>query len=107
MTLLGNAPRCAPKPVAYGSCKPEGEAISESLENTATGPVAQWLEPAAHNGLVAGSSPARPTRITATARFRGACLIEAMSSKSRKSTRAPERVALGAPAQESSVRVTA
>jgi hypothetical protein len=25
------------------------------------GPVAQWLEPAAHNGLVAGSSPARPT----------------------------------------------
>jgi hypothetical protein len=28
------------------------------------GPVAQWLEPAAHNGLVAGSSPARPTRQT-------------------------------------------
>ena len=27
------------------------------------GPVAQWLEPAAHNGLVAGSSPARPTTI--------------------------------------------
>ena len=27
-----------------------------------SGPVAQWLEPAAHNGLVAGSSPARPTR---------------------------------------------
>lgn len=25
------------------------------------GPIAQWLEPAAHNGLVAGSSPARPT----------------------------------------------
>jgi hypothetical protein len=25
------------------------------------GPVAQWSEPAAHNGLVAGSSPARPT----------------------------------------------
>jgi hypothetical protein len=25
------------------------------------GPVAQRLEPAAHNGLVAGSSPARPT----------------------------------------------
>src|SRR4051794_28836624 len=25
------------------------------------GPVAQWLEPAAHNGLVAGSSPAWPT----------------------------------------------
>jgi hypothetical protein len=28
---------------------------------TPDGPVAQWLEPAAHNGLVAGSSPARPT----------------------------------------------
>jgi hypothetical protein len=28
---------------------------------TAAGPVAQWLEPAAHNGLVAGSSPAGPT----------------------------------------------
>jgi hypothetical protein len=25
------------------------------------GPVAQWLEPAAHNRLVAGSSPAGPT----------------------------------------------
>src|SRR5450755_3225368 len=25
------------------------------------GPVAQWLEPTAHNGLVAGSSPAGPT----------------------------------------------
>ena len=28
----------------------------------ARGPVAQWLEPTAHNGLVAGSSPAGPTR---------------------------------------------
>jgi len=27
----------------------------------AAGPVAQWLEPAAHNGLVGGSSPSRPT----------------------------------------------
>src|SRR4029077_5271507 len=27
----------------------------------AAGPVAQWLEPAAHNGLVRGSSPLRPT----------------------------------------------
>jgi hypothetical protein len=27
------------------------------------GPVAQWSEPAAHNGLVAGSSPARPTKV--------------------------------------------
>ena len=28
---------------------------------TLRGPVAQWLEPAAHNGLVPGSSPGRPT----------------------------------------------
>jgi hypothetical protein len=28
------------------------------------GPVAQWLEPAAHNGLVGGSSPSRPTSHT-------------------------------------------
>lgn len=27
----------------------------------AQGPVAQWLEPTAHNGLVAGSSRAGPT----------------------------------------------
>src|SRR5262245_64505441 len=26
-----------------------------------TGPVAQWLEPTAHNGLVGGSSPPGPT----------------------------------------------
>jgi hypothetical protein len=30
---------------------------------TPAGPVAQWLEPAAHNGLVAGSSPAGPTSL--------------------------------------------
>ena len=32
-----------------------------SRSGPAAGPVAQWLEPAAHNGLVAGSSPAGPT----------------------------------------------
>ena len=31
------------------------------------GPVAQWLEPAAHNGLVAGSSPAGPTTLSPSA----------------------------------------
>jgi hypothetical protein len=31
-------------------------------EHRVAGPVAQWLEPAAHNGLVAGSSPAGPTK---------------------------------------------
>jgi hypothetical protein len=31
------------------------------LDRGLPGPVAQRLEPAAHNGLVAGSSPARPT----------------------------------------------
>jgi hypothetical protein len=31
------------------------------LEPPRQGPVAQWLEPAAHNGLVGGSSPPGPT----------------------------------------------
>jgi hypothetical protein len=35
-----------------------------TLARRPDGPVAQWLEPAAHNGLVAGSSPARPTSQT-------------------------------------------
>ncbi len=35
---------------------------------SSAGPVAQWLEPAAHNGLVAGSSPARPTNTQLTLR---------------------------------------
>jgi hypothetical protein len=34
----------------------------------AAGPVAQWLEPTAHNGLVAGSSPAGPTTHSLTMR---------------------------------------
>jgi hypothetical protein len=37
-------------------CRPRSAAA-------AAGPVAQWLEPAAHNGLVAGSSPAGPTSL--------------------------------------------
>jgi len=37
--------------------------------SNAQGPVAQWLEPAAHNGLVAGSSPAGPTNLFNVHRF--------------------------------------
>jgi hypothetical protein len=37
-----------------------GEAIGP-FEPPTQGPVAQWLEPAAHNGLVGGSSPPGPT----------------------------------------------
>src|SRR6266446_3154965 len=36
--------------------------IMPNQRQPAAGPVAQWLEPAAHNGLVAGSSPAGPTK---------------------------------------------
>src|SRR5579862_1317025 len=32
-----------------------------AVEPPTQGPVAQWLEPAAHNGLVGGSSPPGPT----------------------------------------------
>jgi hypothetical protein len=35
--------------------------LGSSLDRGLPGPVAQRLEPAAHNGLVAGSNPARPT----------------------------------------------
>ncbi len=34
---------------------------SASLKNSHQGPVAQWLEQSAHNRLVTGSSPVRPT----------------------------------------------
>lgn len=43
-------------PPRAGHCKGKGPAASRR-----DGPVAQWLEPTAHNGLVAGSSPAGPT----------------------------------------------
>jgi hypothetical protein len=36
------------------------------------GPVAQWLEPAAHNGLVPGSSPGRPTSLSLAKRVKAA-----------------------------------
>src|SRR6185312_16521384 len=55
---------------------------------SAAGPVAQWLEPAAHNGLVAGSSPAGPTTLrpsgyAATRRSKGeACPAELERSES-------------------------
>jgi hypothetical protein len=39
-----------------------GTVAGRSPRPFAAGPVAQWLEPAAHNGLVAGSSPAGPTK---------------------------------------------
>ena len=35
--------------------------LRSGFDRDLPGPVAQRLEPAAHNGLVAGSSPARPT----------------------------------------------
>lgn len=50
-----------PKP--HAPCKRSPHRCRPRLAaRKAAGPVAQWLEPAAHNGLVAGSSPAGPTR---------------------------------------------
>ena len=37
------------------------DAISSGVAHSRFGPVAQWLEPTAHNGLVGGSSPPGPT----------------------------------------------
>ena len=51
-----------PKP--HAPCKRSPHRCRPRLAaRKAAGPVAQWLEPAAHNGLVAGSSPAGPTNI--------------------------------------------
>ena len=51
---------------ALGEAAARGTANAALVETTLSpsleGPVAQWLEPAAHNGLVAGSSPAGPTK---------------------------------------------
>ncbi len=44
----------------YGTCLSLGE---KAFKATRVGPVAQWLEPAAHNRLVGGSSPSGPTII--------------------------------------------
>ena len=48
-----------PQARSAGSSQPDRNAYVARLLRV--GPVAQWLEPAAHNGLVAGSSPAGPT----------------------------------------------
>src|SRR5215216_1224069 len=41
---------------------PPSTGTAQSATTRLPGPVAQWLEPAAHNGLVGGSSPPGPTR---------------------------------------------
>jgi hypothetical protein len=51
----------------------------------AAGPVAQWLEPAAHNGLVPGSSPGRPTnKIKHFLNFGGWSEVYRLSYRHRK-----------------------
>ena len=65
-------PLCRPAPsIRPNSLGPRDEPIASAdilrfIPRGApqVGPVAQWLEPAAHNGLVAGSSPARPTKVS-------------------------------------------
>src|SRR4051812_27484965 len=52
----------------------------------AAGAVAQWLEPAAHNGLVAGSRPAGPTnKIRGFSRFLAAQFLRPHSYPHRNS----------------------
>jgi hypothetical protein len=48
-------------PIAIVAVNDGGTVAGRFTRPLAAGPVAQWLEPAAHNGLVAGSSPAGPT----------------------------------------------
>lgn len=49
------------RPIAREVPSLYGEAAPSAASRPPAGPVAQWLEPTAHNGLVAGSSPAGPT----------------------------------------------
>src|SRR5437879_5887643 len=55
---------------------------------SAAGPVAQWLEPAAHNGLVAGSSPAGPTSLRSLRELRLGEPVPQMSSEASEGCRA-------------------
>src|SRR5579872_6051910 len=57
---MGNT-RMAPVPEFAGPSRP--------------GPVAQWLEPAAHNGLVGGSSPPGPTILLRADALRRICAL--------------------------------
>jgi hypothetical protein len=50
-------------PIAIVPVNGAGTVAGHLARPPAAGPVAQWLEPAAHNGLVAGSSPAGPTTL--------------------------------------------
>jgi hypothetical protein len=58
MSVIANPALRDDKQHCKGSLAPLSVRATGQL---AAGPVAQWLEPAAHNGLVAGSSPAGPT----------------------------------------------
>ncbi len=53
------APATCQLPAKFCHCM--GRPHRPSPPRPPAGPVAQWLEPTAHNGLVAGSSPAGPT----------------------------------------------
>jgi hypothetical protein len=69
------------------------------------GPVAQRLEPAAHNGLVAGSSPARPT--TLFMRHFGLCrypLLRSFTHSGRPSARLYAPIVISLTAQTPSPR---
>src|ERR1700681_3842013 len=56
-------PRNRPRHCPFAIVPVNGAGTVACRERRAAGPVAQWLEPAAHNGLVAGSSPAGPTTL--------------------------------------------
>jgi hypothetical protein len=58
MRPLAKPPRHCP----FAIVPVNGAGTVACRQKRAAGPVAQWLEPAAHNGLVAGSSPAGPTK---------------------------------------------
>jgi endonuclease YncB( thermonuclease family) len=64
-------PVLVPRPPRHRPAHPSTPALCpppNSPNGSGVGPVAQWLEPAAHNRLVGGSSPSGPTRSLLVAR---------------------------------------
>jgi hypothetical protein len=73
---LTSVTRHSPLPERATHCK--GLPATACRYRHSRGAVAQWLEPAAHNGLVAGSSPAGPTTLRLRLRVAQPRKIETM-----------------------------
>jgi hypothetical protein len=78
------AQQTAALPVRDRPCKRWRHRCLPRKRHVPAGPVAQWLEPAAHNGLVPGSSPGRPTSLRS--RSEQGCRAEAHRAKAGRAS---------------------